>query len=93
MVPAAWPRSFTIRELVRRGDQAGRRPPGEDLAGWLARVHAGRSRQDLLGDSAEDDIADPIGGPLSGYQRTAEELRRLAVALAHLCWTGAVADR
>jgi protein-tyrosine phosphatase len=89
VAPAAWPRAFTIRELARRGDLAGRRPPGEALPGWLARVHAGRSRVALLGDSAQDDVADPIGGPLSGYEQTAAELRQLTGRLADLCWARA----
>ena len=86
VVPDAWPRAFTIRELVRRGDLAGRRPPGETLAGWLDRVHDGRSRLALLGDNAQDDVADPIGGPLAGYERTAAELGQLVGRLADLCW-------
>ena len=40
--PAAWPRPFTLRELVRRGAVIGPQPPGESLAGWLARAHDGR---------------------------------------------------
>src|ERR1039458_6355835 len=34
--PDAWPRSFTLKELVRRGEQAGPRKPDEPLADWLA---------------------------------------------------------
>jgi protein-tyrosine phosphatase len=86
VAPDAWPRAFTIRELVRRGDLAGPRPPEENLPDWLARVHDGRSRLALLGDSARDDVADPIGGPLAGYERTAAELGQLARRLADLCW-------
>jgi protein-tyrosine phosphatase len=92
MAPDAWPRAFTLRELVRRGDLAGPRTPGETLAGWLARLHAGRSRVALLGDSAQDDVADPIGGPPSGYERTAADLHRLAADLANLGWPGPRAD-
>jgi len=84
--PDAWPRAFTLRELVRRGEPAGPRGPAEPLAGWLARVHAGRSRLALLGDSAQDDVADPMGGPPSGYERTAAELRQLAGRLADFGW-------
>lgn len=84
--PQAWPRSFTIRELIRRGDLAGARRPGETLSGWLARVHAGRTRMALLGASPRDDVADPIGGPLSGYAQTAATLHHLARRLADLSW-------
>ena len=32
--PAAWPRAFTLKEIVRRGQQAGPRASGESLADW-----------------------------------------------------------
>jgi protein-tyrosine phosphatase len=86
VAPATWPRAFTLRELVRRGDLAGRREPGETLPGWLTRLHDGRSRTALLGDSAQDDIPDPIGGPLSGYEQAAAELWQLTGRLVDLCW-------
>jgi protein-tyrosine phosphatase len=87
--PRAWPRAFTIRELVRRGGLAGPRRPGEPLAGWLARAHEGRSRMALLGDSPQDDIADPMGGALDDYARTAAELQALSARLADLGWGAA----
>jgi protein-tyrosine phosphatase len=85
-VPAAWPRAFTLAELVRRGHAAGRRPAGESLDGWLARVHAGRQRSALLGASAADDVADPAGGPREAYEQTAATLSLLVDRLAALCW-------
>ena len=89
--PAIWPRAFTICELVRRGQVIGGRPPGENLAGWLARAHTGRERAALLGDSADDDVADPTGGPQRGYTETAALLNGLADRLVRLCW-GAGSD-
>jgi protein-tyrosine phosphatase len=93
--PAIWPRAFTIKELVRRGERIGPRAPGERLAGWLARAHEGRERAALLGDSADDDVADPIGGPQRGYTETAAILSGLVDRLASLCWApaGAVSPR
>src|ERR1700691_972460 len=35
--PQAWPRAFTLRELSRRGGQAGARAPRAPLGGRLAR--------------------------------------------------------
>lgn len=84
--PAAWPRAFTLKELVRRGEQIGPRPPGEPWARWLSRVHEGRSRAALLGDSGTDDVADPAGGPYRGYADTAALLDRLVNRLAELGW-------
>jgi protein-tyrosine phosphatase len=88
--PAIWPRAFTLRELVRRGDAVGPRAATESLADWLARAHEGRERAALLGDSAGDDVPDPTGGPPRGYALTAATLSELLDQLAGLCW-GAVA--
>jgi protein-tyrosine phosphatase len=84
--PSAWSRTFTLKELVRRGGQTGPRRRGEPVTEWLARVHAGRQRSALLGDSRDDDVADPIGGPPHGYWATAGLLDRLTGDLAALCW-------
>lgn len=84
-LPEAFPRVFTLKELVRRGEETGGRG-GRPLGQWLAEVAEGRRTSDLLGASADDDVADPIGGPLGGYRQTASEIsglcRRLAVLLA-----------
>jgi protein-tyrosine phosphatase len=90
--PSVWPRVFTVKELLRRGRQVGPRAPGEQLASWLARVHDGRERSALLGDSPEDDVADPVGGPPRAYALTAAELHRLLTELAGLGWGFAASD-
>jgi len=84
--PQVWPRAFTLKELLRRGQLAGPRPPGQQLADWLALAHAGRSRSDLLGDCPADDVADPIGGPPEAYLATAAQLDHLLGQLAELAW-------
>jgi protein-tyrosine phosphatase len=86
LLPECWPRTFTLRELVRRGHQAGTRAQGEPLADWLARAGAGRDRRELLGTGRGDDVPDPYGGPLAGYQATAALLDALTHDLAALCW-------
>lgn len=86
LLPAAWPRAFTIRELLRRGQQAGVRAPGEPLRHWLTRAADGRSRLDLLGSRPADDVADPAGGPLRGYQATSGLLDCLTRDLVELGW-------
>jgi len=87
--PGAWPRAFTLKELVRRGEQIGPRPPGEPLSRWLLRVHTGRERTSLLGDSLDDDVADPAGGPLRAYADTAGLLDNLVKRLTGLGWAHA----
>jgi len=84
--PSVWPRTFTLKELLRRGGQLGPRKPSESLGAWLARVHAGRERSALLGGSPEDDVADPVGGPPRAYTLAAAELDRLVAELAELGW-------
>jgi protein-tyrosine phosphatase len=83
--PECWPRTFTLSELLRRGRQAGARAPGEPLGDWLARAGRDRSRRDLLGGGPGDDVPDPYGGPLTGYQATASLLDRLTSELVAQC--------
>lgn len=86
LLPSAWPRTFTLKELVRRGAEAGARGQQEDFDAWLVRVHDGRERRDLLGDSPFDDIADPYGGTASDYETTLAEIRGLVTRLLDLLW-------
>jgi protein-tyrosine phosphatase len=86
LLPEAWPRAFTLRELLRRGQWAGVRAPGEPLGHWLTRAGDGRRRRDLLGSSPADDVADPAGGPPRGYQATSDLLDRLTRDLVELGW-------
>lgn len=87
--PEAWPRAFTLKELVRRGERIGPRSAGEPFSRWLSRAHKERERMSLLGDSAEDDVADPVGGPLRAYADTVRLLERLVTRLAELGWAHA----
>ena len=82
--PGAWSRTFTLKELVRRGEALGARKDGQPLAEWLAAIHVGRSLSDLIGESEADDVADPINQPRSAYERTATELDDLTRRLARL---------
>ena len=86
LVPESWPHAFTLHELLRRGLQAGARVPGEPLGAWLARTASDRSHRDLLGCGPGDDVPDPYGGPLAGYQATASLLDGLIRDLAALGW-------
>jgi protein-tyrosine phosphatase len=84
LVPAAWPKTFTLKELVRRGEEAGARAPDQTLHDWVASLHEGRTRADMLGASADDDVADPIGRKRSFYEQTAAELDDLTARMAKL---------
>ena len=87
--PDLWPRAFTIKELVRRAAAVGPRSPGQPFDEWLAKVHAGRARADVLGSSPDDDVADPIGGGPDVFRRTAAELDDLTARLVELAWAHA----
>jgi protein-tyrosine phosphatase len=91
--PSLWPRTFTLKELVRRGEAAGPRRADESLPEWLDRVGQGRRVADLTGSSADDDVADPIGGPRSAYERLATELDNLLDRLVAVAFAGALTRR
>ena len=82
--PAAWPRAFTLKEFVRRGEAAGPAGPGESFDLWLTRVRPYRSATDVLGASSDDDVADPIGCSRRVYRRIARELDALTERVAGL---------
>jgi len=83
----AFSRTFTLKDLVHRGDLVGPRGPGEPLRAWTDRLHHGRQRTDLVGDSDADDVPDPLGGSLDAFRATAQELEDLVQRLAGLLWT------
>jgi len=80
----AWPRVFTLKDLVRRGEDLGPRGPGESVREWLGRLHEGRDRAGLVGNSVHDDVADPLGGTLDAYRASAREIAVLVGAMAGL---------
>ena len=84
----ALPRTFTLKELVRRATEAGARDDDEPLDAWLARVGEGRDPARLLGDDPSDDVADPIGGRPSAYRRATEEIVGLTADLVRLVGGG-----
>jgi len=82
--PGTFGRTFTLKELVRRGREVGGRRPDEPLENWLAGVGEGRTTSSLLGASDEDDVADPIGRKMPAFRHAADEIDRLTSELAQL---------
>jgi protein-tyrosine-phosphatase len=82
----AFSRTFTLKDLVGRGDLVGPRAPGESLPDWMVRLDRGRQRTDLVGTSSADDVPDPLGGSLEDFRATARELGALVEHLAGLLW-------
>ena len=87
--PSKFDRTFTLKEIVRRGESVGRRMPDQPLDEWLDKVAAGRDRTELLGHSAEDDVADPYGMERNDYERTCSEIESLIDRLVDLAWPDA----
>jgi protein-tyrosine phosphatase len=82
--PVAFTKTFTLKELVRRGDAVGPRGADEPVAEWLARLHQGRRPMDQLGASADDDVTDPTRSPAVDHRTTAEEIDRLGTEVLDL---------
>ncbi|HVX19841.1 MAG TPA: hypothetical protein VHB02_00665 [Acidimicrobiales bacterium] len=84
--PAAFPKTFSLREVVRRAGLVGSRRPADELGEWLAELHRGRRASDLLGASPDDDVLDPMGGPATGYRAMVAEVDGLVSRLATAGW-------
>jgi protein-tyrosine-phosphatase len=86
--PPCWPKTFMLKELVRRGADIGPRRPDQGVRSWIDAAHGDRSRSSLAHRSTADDVVDPFGGSLERYRATAGELARLTGQLAALLWPG-----
>lgn len=79
----AWPRSFTLREIVRRANTL--RGPVDGWQSWIESLGDGRTARDLAGNDPADDIDDPFGLPLTAHRDCLRTIRALVdqfVALA-----------
>lgn len=84
--PSGFDRTFTLKELVRRAEAAGARPPGQPFDEWLEKLGAGRDRSEMLGSADDDDVADPYGMTRSDYERTCSEIEDLIDRLVEVAW-------
>jgi protein-tyrosine-phosphatase len=85
MAPDAWDRTFTLREIVLRGQEVGKRTTGERLSDWTQRVGAGRTRMELVG-AWDLDIPDPVGQGAFEIERTVDDLEELVDRFVELAW-------
>lgn len=90
--PEVWDHAFTYVELLRRGRVVGPRRGDLTLEAWVAHVHGGRARRDLLLRDRSDDIDDPMGQRLRAFQRTRDELAGLGDELAGLLCPAETSD-
>lgn len=67
-------RSFTLRELVDLAPAVGPRGESESVSAWIRQADAMRIPGTVIAISGGSDIADPMGGSLRGYRRSADEI-------------------
>jgi len=82
--PSLWPKSFTLLELVRRGETTEPPRPGDTLGTWIERVHHSRDRSELLGTDPIDDLRDPMADTLEMNEEMFGQLERATRQLALL---------
>ena len=75
-----------LADLVRRGETIGPRRRDESIQGWLARAARDRRPMELLGESPDDDVADPYLGSPKVYAACIAELDDLVQRLVALLW-------
>jgi len=81
--PSSFGKTFTLKELVRRA-RANPRQDNEALPEYLARIGLDRRPHDLMGDSPEDDVADPMLQGSDACRDTAQELNQLTRDIANV---------
>ena len=86
--PSIYPRTLTLRELVRRAQAAGGPTKGLPVWQWSVGLTADRQFADLLGDSPLDDIEDPLGRPAEFFREIAGQIAELTSALAVIIASG-----
>jgi protein-tyrosine-phosphatase len=79
----AWPRTFTLIDLARRGARIGPRSGGSFEA-YLGALHQGRNIKDAWIDGGSDDVPDPIERSLAGHQQILSEVLELTTSIGHL---------
>jgi protein-tyrosine phosphatase len=84
--PSSFAKSFTLREIVRRGREKGQRRRHQPLADWLEQLGAGRRHVELISESPVDDIPDPMGGSAQEFRTMLMELATLTRTLHSLTW-------
>lgn len=93
LAPSTFSRTFTVKELARRGGELGPRKPDETVGEWLDRAHVGRDHSLHLGESPDDDVADPVGQSLRVFRSTATELDHHLGQIVDLLWSPVTAGR
>jgi protein-tyrosine-phosphatase len=74
MAPQAWPKTFTLKDFVRRAERVGPRRRHQRVADWLVSVGTGREPYQVLGADPEDDVIDPFGRRERVWKQVVDEI-------------------
>ncbi len=81
--PRIWPVAYTLKQLARRVQAE---PPTGDVASWLAEIARERSKTEMLGRLAADDLMDPVRQGRRAIFACAEEIVRLVDEVVAGLW-------
>jgi protein-tyrosine phosphatase len=84
--PSLLGRTFTLKELVRLGEEEGPRGLSEPVADYLERIGDGRSVLGLARKNKLDDVEDPIGRWPGRFEEAAQEIEGLVDRLLAVVW-------
>ncbi|MGE0309365.1 MAG: hypothetical protein AB7N61_20300 [Acidimicrobiia bacterium] len=79
--PGAWKRTFTLKELARRGMDAVGEP---DVTKWMAAAAAGRKPSDMIAAAEVDDLADPYGCSFAEHRQMVAAVEMLTRQIAQM---------
>lgn len=82
--PADWGRFFTFADLLSRGERAGGRKDGESVRDWARRLGGGRVKSSILNLPLDEDVPDPMGGPVRAYEAMMDHLAVFTSRLGEL---------
>lgn len=72
--PEAWPKTFTLKDFVRRIEQMVPPRRHQRLSDWLASVGEDRDPRDVLGSHPDDEVPDPFGQRAKAWERVIDDL-------------------
>jgi protein-tyrosine phosphatase len=74
LAPDAWTKTYTLKDFIRRAQQAGPRRRRQRLDGWLDVVGAERTPQDVLGSDPADEVHDPFGQRAKVWEQVIDDI-------------------
>ena len=81
---SVWPRTFTLKGLVRRASAVPPESRSGDWQQWLEQVGNGRHPNELLTPDPADDVRDAYGLPAGAHMAMTADLNTLCQQLARL---------